>query len=185
MQSFKEAALKNAIVISSYGLLQRDIDFLREVSWAGVILDEAQNIKYPETSQSKAARLLTSEYRIALTGTPVENHVGDIWSLMEFLNPGLLGSQSSFKNKFYKPIQLYRDPDASNKLKALTAPFILRRLKTDKSIISDLPNKMEMKDYCSLTTEQALAFWRSDKNFIDEMERIYSNASGYVSNGEH
>jgi len=179
MQSFKEAVLKNAIVISSYGLLQRDIDFLREVSWAGVILDEAQNIKNPETSQSKAARLLTSEYRIALTGTPVENHVGDIWSLMEFLNPGLLGSQSSFKNNFYKPIQLYRDPDASNKLKALTAPFILRRLKTDRSIISDLPNKMEMKDYCTLTTEQASLY----KAVTDDMLKQVEQAEGINRRG--
>lgn len=178
-EAFKKAAQDYAIVISSYGLLQRDIDFLKEVKWAGVILDEAQNIKNPETAQSKAARSLPSDYRIALTGTPVENHIGDIWSLMEFLNPGLLGSRNSFKNNFYKPIQVYSNPDAVNKLKALTGPFILRRLKTDKSIISDLPEKMEMKDYCTLTKEQASLY----KAVVDDMLKQVEQAEGINRRG--
>ena len=178
-EAFKKAAQDYAIVISSYGLLQRDIDFLKKVKWAGVIMDEAQNIKNPETAQSKAARSLPSDYRIVLTGTPVENHIGDIWSLMEFLNPGLLGSQSSFKNNFYKPIQIYRNPDAINRLKALTGPFILRRLKTDKSIITDLPEKMEMKDYCTLTKEQASLY----KAVVDEMMEQIEQAEGINRRG--
>ncbi|MEI7615590.1 MAG: DEAD/DEAH box helicase, partial [Actinomycetota bacterium] len=178
-EAFKKAAADHAIVISSYGLLQRDISFLKEVRWAGVILDEAQNIKNPETAQSKAARSLSSDYRIALTGTPVENHIGDIWSLMEFLNPGLLGNRNSFKNNFYKPIQAYRNPDALNKLKALTGPFILRRLKTDKSIISDLPEKMEMKDYCTLTKEQASLY----KAVVDDMLNQVEQSEGINRRG--
>ena len=125
------------------------------VDWAGVILDEAQNIKNPETKQARAARSLPSGYRIALTGTPVENNVGDLWSMMEFLNPGFLGSNSGFRKRFFVPIQVYSDSSASERLRRITAPFILRRLKTDKSIIADLPDKMEMKVFCNLTKEQA------------------------------
>jgi SNF2 family DNA or RNA helicase len=120
-----------------------------------VILDEAQNIKNPQTRQSQAARSLKAGYRIALTGTPVENHVGDLWSIMEFLNPGMLGTQAEFRRAFHVPIQVERDPEASKKLQRLTSPFLLRRLKTDKSIISDLPEKMEMKVFSTLTKEQA------------------------------
>lgn len=154
-EEFKREAMSHAIVISSYGLLQRDLKFLKGVSWAGVVLDEAQNIKNPETKQAKAARTLEADYRIALTGTPVENNVGDLWSIMEFLNPGFLGSQAGFKRNFFIPIQAERDPEAAGRLKEITGPFILRRLKTDTSIISDLPEKMEMKTYCTLTKEQA------------------------------
>jgi SNF2 family DNA or RNA helicase len=149
------AAQKHAIVISSYALLARDLAAFREISWAGVVLDEAQNIKNTETKQAKAARTLESDYRIALTGTPVENHVGELWSLMEFLNPGMLGGQQEFNRNFFLPIQTTRDNEAADRLKKLTAPFILRRLKTDKNIISDLPDKTEMKVYCPLTKEQA------------------------------
>ncbi len=119
------------------------------------MLDEAQNIKNPETKQAGAARSLRGDYRIALTGTPVENNVGDLWSIMEFLNPGLLGTQTEFKKNFFVPIQASRDLEAVARLKRLTSPFILRRLKTDRSIIADLPEKMEMKVFCTLTKEQA------------------------------
>ncbi len=153
--AFKKEAAKHALVISSYSLLHRDVEVLKEVDWRGVVLDEAQNVKNAETKQSKAARSLNAGYRLALTGTPVENNVGDLWSIMEFLNPGLLGSQSEFKRKFYLPIQTSSDPTAAKRLRRLTEPFILRRLKTDKTIISDLPDKMEMKVFCTLTKEQA------------------------------
>ncbi len=154
-EAFKKEAGKHAIVISSYSLLQRDIGVLEGMDWSGVILDEAQNIKNPEARQSKAARALSSDYRIALTGTPVENNVGDLWAIMQFLNPGWLGTQAEFKRSFFLPIQTQRNPESAERLKRLTGPFILRRLKTDKSIIADLPDKMEMKVYCTLTKEQA------------------------------
>ncbi len=178
-QAFAKEAAQHNLVVSSYGLLHRDIDFLKDISWAGVILDEAQNIKNPQTKQSKAARALGSDYRIALTGTPVENHVGDLWALMEFLNPGLLGTQNSFKNAFYRPIQTYRNAAVAEKLKALTGPFILRRLKTDKSIISDLPEKMEMKEYCTLTKEQASLY----KAVVDDMQEQIEQAEGINRRG--
>ncbi|MFP4477120.1 MAG: DEAD/DEAH box helicase [Desulfatibacillaceae bacterium] len=153
--AFKRQAEKHAMVVSSYGLIQRDLKFLNEMDWAGVILDEAQNIKNPETKQSRAARSLVADYRIALTGTPVENNVGDLWSIMDFLNPGFLGTQTSFRKNFFVPIQAAGDPEASRRLSRITGPFILRRLKTDKTIISDLPEKMETRVYCTLTREQA------------------------------
>jgi SNF2 family DNA or RNA helicase len=153
--AFKKEAARHAIVVSSYPLLQRDFEILKDVDWKGVILDEAQNIKNPETKQARAARSLKSDYRVALTGTPVENNVGDLWAIMEFLNPGFLGTQSEFKKTFFVPIQAQRDADASARLKRLTGPFILRRLKTDKTIIADLPEKNEMKVFCTLTKEQA------------------------------
>jgi len=154
-EHFAEEAQRHAVVVSSYALLHRDIEHLQKVPWLGVVLDEAQNIKNPETKQARAARSLAADYRLALTGTPVENNVGDLWSLMEFLNPGFLGSQAGFKREFFIPIQANRDPDAAARLRRLTGPFILRRLKTDKSIIADLPEKQEMKVFCTLTKEQA------------------------------
>jgi len=153
--AFRKQAQTHAFVISSYALLYRDFEVLKQVPWSGVILDEAQNIKNPETKQARAARGLKADYRVALTGTPVENNVGDLWSIMEFLNPGFLGTQTEFKRTFFVPIQANRDPEAVGGLKRLTGPFILRRLKTDKAIITDLPEKLEMKVFCTLTKEQA------------------------------
>ena len=151
----RRKAFANDVVITSYALLQRDIKALGAIPWKGVVLDEAQNIKNPETKQAQAARAIEAEYRLALTGTPVENNVGDLWSIMEFLNPGFLGSQAEFKRRFFVPIQAGRDAAAIARLKSLTTPFIMRRLKTDRSIIADLPEKMEMKVFCNLTPEQA------------------------------
>jgi SNF2 family DNA or RNA helicase len=153
--AFKREVAKHALVVSSYGLLHRDVKLFQGLQWSGVILDEAQNIKNPETQQARAARSLNAGYRIALTGTPLENNVGDLWSIMEFLNPGFLGNQAQFKRKFFVPIQAERNPEAVERLKRITGPFILRRLKTDKSIIGDLPDKIETKAFCPLTKEQA------------------------------
>lgn len=168
--AFKEEAQQHALVISSYALLHRDFAVLKQVPWAGVILDEAQNIKNPETKQAQAARALTVDYRITLTGTPVENNVGDLWSIMEFLNPSFLGTQSEFKRTFFVPIQANRDPEAVGRLKRLTGPFILRRLKTDKSIIADLPEKMEMKVFCTLTKEQASLYAAVVREAVPELD---------------
>ena len=168
--AFKKQAEQHAIVLSSYALLHRDQKLFDEVNWVGVILDEAQNIKNAETKQAQAARALQADYRVALTGTPVENNVGDLWSLMEFLNPGFLGKNAEFKRNFFLPIQAQRDADATAKLKRLTAPFILRRLKTDKTIISDLPDKLEMKVFCNLTKEQASLYAAVVKDMSSSLE---------------
>ncbi|MFZ0887305.1 MAG: DEAD/DEAH box helicase, partial [Candidatus Binataceae bacterium] len=154
-EPFRDAARDHDVVLTSYALLQRDLKTLEQLEWSGIVLDEAQNIKNPESKQARAARSLRSGYRIALTGTPVENHVGDLWSLMEFLNPGLLGNRAEFKRRFLVPIQASNNQVAAERLKSLTGPFILRRLKTDKSVIADLPDKLEMTVHCTLTREQA------------------------------
>lgn len=103
-EEFKRMVYENPIVISSYALLTRDFETLKEIEWGGLILNEAQNIKNPETKQSRAARALRAGYRIILNGTPVENNVWDLWSTMEFLNPGFLGNQTEFRRNFFIPI---------------------------------------------------------------------------------
>ncbi|CAI8038507.1 Uncharacterized ATP-dependent helicase YwqA [Geodia barretti] len=175
----QEGGGEHAIVVSSYGLVHRDLKFLKEVPWGGVVLDEAQNIKNPETKQARAAQSLEADYRIALTGTPVENNVGDLWSIMEFLNPGFLGSQSEFKRNFFVPIQAERDASAAERLKRVTGPFILRRLKTDRSIISDLPEKLETKVFCPLTKEQASLY----ASVLKETEEALESADGIQRRG--
>jgi len=177
--AFKKEAARHAIVLSSFALLHRDLEILKDVAWAGVILDEAQNIKNPETKQARAAQTLPADYHIALTGTPVENNVGDLWSIMEFLNPGFLGTQAGFKRKFFIPIQANRDVEATERLKRLTGPFILRRLKTDKTIIADLPEKMEMKVFCTLTKEQASLY----AAVVEEANDALESAEGIQRKG--
>lgn len=173
--AFRKDAEKFAVIISSYSLLHRDIEVLKTIDWGGAILDEAQNIKNPKTKQARSARSIKADNRIALTGTPIENNVGDLWSIMEFLNNGFLGTQADFKRNFLLPIQANRDPSVIHKLKTLTNPFILRRLKSDKSIIRDLPPKLEMKTYCNLTKEQASlyqALVQDVENALDSTEGI-------------
>lgn len=177
--AFKKMVVDHAMVIMSYGLLFRDIKFLQEVDWAGVVLDEAQNIKNPETKQAKAARSLKSDYRIALTGTPVENNIGDLWSIMEFLNPNFLGTQTQFKRKFFVPIQAEHDRAATERFKRITGAFVLRRLKTEKSIISDLPEKQEMKVMCPLTKEQASLY----SAVVRETEEALKSSEGIQRKG--
>lgn len=169
-QQFITEAKQHTLVISSYALLHRDLAAIKDVPWAGIILDEAQFIKNPETKVAKAARSVHAEYRIALTGTPVENHVGELWSIMEFLNPGLLGTPKAFRANFFQPIQLENDPEAATQLKRLTGPFLLRRLKTDRSIIADLPEKQEMPVYCPLTKEQASLYLAVTKDVEDALD---------------
>ncbi len=170
-QGFAQHAQNYALVLSSYGLLHRDLALFQAVDWAAVVLDEAQNIKNAETKQAQAARALRSDRRIALTGTPVENHIGDLWSLQEFLNPGFLGSAARFKREFFIPIQVERNLNALDRLQRLTEPFILRRLKTDRSIIADLPDKLESKAYCTLSKEQATLY----ASVVQQVEAALNN----------
>ncbi len=154
-EAFRKGAEEHAMVLTSYSLLQRDLTPFQKVDWLGVVLDEAQNIKNPATKQGQAARAIRADYRVALTGTPIENSVGELWSIMAFLNPGLLGTQHAFKEEFLVPIHAYRDTRAMERLRRITRPFILRRSKTDPEVVSDLPAKVENKVYCNLTREQA------------------------------
>jgi non-specific serine/threonine protein kinase len=142
---------KYDLVMTTYAMVHR-LTWLKEMTWSLVILDEAQAIKNPSTRQTKAVKKLPAQARIALTGTPIENRLGDLWSLFDFLNPGLLGSSKVFQ-RFVKSLQS-RDRDQFEPLRKLVSPYILRRLKTDPKIISDLPEKTETVRYCNLTKQQ-------------------------------
>jgi SNF2 family DNA or RNA helicase len=143
------------LVITTYQTAVRDLAALSEVGWSRVVCDEAQAIKNHLSQQAKAVRSLRGASRIALTGTPVENQLSELWSIMEFVNPGVLGTAKSFRERYALPIERFGSQDAARELRRVTQPFVLRRLKTDKSIISDLPDKQEMKVWCNLTQEQA------------------------------
>ncbi len=157
------------IVLTSYPLLQRDIDTLQQIGWSSVVLDEAQNIKNPSTKQAQAARRLEAYHRIVLTGTPLENRLLEIWSLSQFMNPNYLGSQASFKRDFVTPIEKLEQEEPVEALRKLMAPIILRRVKTDKSIIKDLPEKFENKVYCTLSTEQAKLYQQAVVQSMDHL----------------
>ncbi len=165
------AALGGAdLVITTYGLAARDQEELSQVPWARVVCDEAQNIKNAATRQARAVRALPAASRIALTGTPVENRLADLWSIMEFTRPGLLGPAERFRTKFAVPIERNGDEEAAERLRRITGPFILRREKTDKSIISDLPDKLEMKVWCNLTPEQASLYQATVSDMMTKIE---------------
>ncbi len=166
---FVRQAAKHDLVVTSYALLHRDAARLKDVAWDTVILDEAQNIKNPDTKQAQAARGLNAEHRLALTGTPIENRLSELWSIFQFLNAGYLGSQSAFQANFARPIERLQDAEASARLKRLVAPFILRRLKTDPSVITDLPAKNEMKVFCNLTREQATLYQAVVKDSLQQI----------------
>jgi len=142
------------LVITTYALAQK-YEWLKSYFWSYVILDEAQAIKNPGAKQTRAVKNLKAQNRIVMTGTPVENRIGDLWSLFDFLNPGLLGNKNEFA-KFSK--NLKNDPDGYSRLRKVISPYILRRLKTDKSIISDLPDKVELKSYASLSRKQIVLY---------------------------
>jgi len=146
------------VVLTTYSLLARDADELGSVAWGRLVLDEAQQIKNAGTGQARAARSLPAGRRVAMTGTPVENRLSDLWSIMETINPGLLGSRRSFRERFAIPIERDQDSSAAERLRRITQPFVLRRLKTDRSIITDLPDKIETVDRCPLTREQATLY---------------------------
>jgi SNF2 family DNA or RNA helicase len=146
------------LVLTSYPLVRRDAEALHKVDWFGVILDEAQNIKNPEARQTRTIRDLPAGFRVALTGTPVENRLTELWSIMNFLNPGYLGSRAAFRQHYALPIERYQDKEAATQLRKLVSPFILRRVKTDPTVIQDLPDKVETKVYCPLTEEQATLY---------------------------
>lgn len=155
------------LVVMTYGMLTR-LTWPTERAWSWVILDEAQAIKNHATRQSKAVRSLQAEARVAMTGTPIENRLGDLWSIFDFLNPGLLGNASQF-SAFTKAIQSGNQAHYAP-LRKLVSPYILRRLKTDKSIISDLPDKTEMKVFCGLTNSQAKLYRQTVNALMKELK---------------
>jgi len=154
-ESFIAGAADLDLVITTYSLLARDLTLLQAVPWHRIVLDEAQHVKTPGTQVTRAARALQAPHRLALTGTPVENRLADLHSLMEVVNPGLLGSAASFQERIATPIEEEGHGGAISRLRLVTSPFILRRVKTDRSIIADLPEKIELHRVVNLTPEQA------------------------------
>jgi superfamily II DNA or RNA helicase len=159
-KAFADQAAECDVVITSYALAHRDRDELKQVRWWRIVLDEAQKIKNPTAAGTQAIRSLLSGRRVALTGTPIENHLSELWSIMEVLNPGLLGSAGEFREKFAVPVEKLGDRERADQLRRLIRPFVLRRLKSDPEIAGDLPEKMESKVFCNLTGEQAAHYER-------------------------
>jgi SNF2 family DNA or RNA helicase len=149
------------ILLTSYGVARSDVDILKKRKWQVIVIDEAQNIKNQDTAQSKAIKNIKANTCIAMSGTPVENRLSELWSIMDFANKGLLGNLNEFREEYGNPIQSRNDLDAANKLKKVTGPFMMRRLKSDKSIISDLPDKIEIDSFGYLAKEQAVLYQKT------------------------
>ncbi|MDX9991301.1 MAG: DEAD/DEAH box helicase [Anaerolineales bacterium] len=168
--AFHEVIRDKDVVLTSYPVARLDAEALQSIQWSALILDEAQNIKNPDTKQTQVIRKIEADFRIALTGTPVENRLSELWSIMQFLNPGYLGARKAFRENFSLPIERYQDKTALEQLKALTMPFILRRVKTDPRVISDLPEKVETKVYVTLSEEQATLYEAVVQDVMQEIE---------------
>ncbi len=168
---FARAALKHDLVVTSYALLTGDRETLRQVTWDTVLLDEAQNIKNPHAQVAQAARALTARHRIAMTGTPVENRLQELWSIFQFLNPGFLGTLETFRANLANPIEREHSAPHANRLRRLVAPFLLRRAKTDPGIAPELPPKIETTETCRLTKEQAALYAAVVKDMMERIER--------------
>jgi len=145
---------------------------VKKVSWLAVVVDEAQNIKNEQTAQSKAVRNIPAKLHIAMSGTPVENRLSEFWSIMDFANKGYLGSATGFKSEFANPIQREGDSQVAERFKRITAPFLMRRLKSDKAIISDLPDKIEKNELALLTERQAALYQETLEQAMHAIEEI-------------
>ena len=153
------------LMVTTYATATRDIEELAGYEWRRVVLDEAQAVKNSLSQAARAVRRLRAGQRVALTGTPVENRLAELWSLMDFLNPGLLGPADKFRTRYAIPVERHGQTEPAERLRAITRPYVLRRLKTDPAIITDLPEKIEIKQYCRLTTEQASLY----QSVVDDM----------------
>jgi SNF2 family DNA or RNA helicase len=169
---FLQEAKGNDVVITTYALAQRDEEHLSAIDWSHVILDEAQNIKNQAARQTQSIKRLPSGQKIALTGTPVENRLSELWSIMDFLNPGYLGSFQSFRKNFVLPIEKYKNKSSSEVLRTIIQPFVLRRVKTDSTVIRDLPEKMEMRVNYNLTAEQASLYAAVVEEMLSRIESL-------------
>ncbi len=169
-EDFLKAVEASDIVITTYGLANRDKELFAKASWGRLVLDEAQYIKNPTTKQALAVRAIKADRRVCLTGTPVENRLSELWSIMDLLNPGYLGTPANFRTKFSVPIERYRDKTRGEQLRGLIRPFVLRRLKSDPAVIADLPEKLESKEFSHLTSEQASLYESCVRRMMGEIE---------------
>jgi SNF2 family DNA or RNA helicase len=172
-------AKPHTVVITTYGLATRDVELLKQRPWARFVLDEAQAIKNVTAKRSQAVREIDAAFRVALTGTPIENRLSELWAILDFLNPSLLGHFEKFRRSYALPIERYHDAVALERLRRLVGPFIMRRVKTDPGVIKDLPEKMEMKVYCTLTREQATLY----QALVDAAMNNIDDAQGIARHG--
>ncbi len=162
------------IVLTTYGVARRDVALLSSLAWSSVVLDEAQNAKNAASATAKAVRTFRGAHRFALTGTPVENRLAELWSILDFANPGLLGGLEAFRRDFAVPVERFANAEAAARLRRVVAPFLLRRLKSDPKVIDDLPAKNEMDVFCTLTREQATLY----QAVVDEELRLIKESQG-------
>ncbi len=179
LEELQTACVQGDILITSFSIARRDHKLLSQQQWMRIVVDEAQNIKNPKSDQTKAICALSAPRKIALTGTPIENRLMDMWSLFNFLNPGYLGKEAQFRKGYELPVQRENDPIKTQQLQKLVHPFILRRMKTDPAIISDLPDKVEQKIYCNLTKEQASLY----QAVVDEVQAQIEQTKGMQRKG--
>ncbi|MEX1104920.1 MAG: SNF2-related protein, partial [Ilumatobacteraceae bacterium] len=174
-----ELVAQHDIVITTYQVAARDIDAIAATTWSVAVFDEAQAVKNPETRTAKAMRKVPAGQHIALTGTPVENRLSELWSIIELVAPGLLGSQAQFRARFAQPIERHGDQQAAAALRQLTGPFLLRRTKADRSLVPDLPDKVEQIAWAALTREQAAMY----QSVVDQLLHDAQQASGMKRRG--
>ena len=167
------------VILTTYAIMRIDVEELKKNSWGMIIVDEAQNIKNPDTAQTLAIKILKSDVKVAMTGTPVENRLTELWSIFDYINSGYLGTLKEFQKSYAIPIERFKETSRASKLKLSVSPFVLRRLKTDKNVISDLPEKMVLNDYCYLTKNQAIL----DEKTLNEMMEKISGFTGVNRRG--
>ncbi|MBS4190134.1 DEAD/DEAH box helicase [Bacillus sp. FJAT-49705] len=169
---FSEKVTASDVVLTSFGLTHLDAEHFEGIEWSSISIDEAQNIKNAQTKQSKAVRKLKGKHHIALTGTPMENRLSELWSIFDFTNHGYLGSMGQFQKGFVLPIEKDDDKERVKQLQAFIRPFLLRRTKKDEEVALNLPDKLEQKEYCPLTAEQASLYEQLVKDTFEQIEKL-------------
>ena len=175
----RKLEVNHDVILTTYAIMRIDVEELKKHTWGMVIVDEAQNIKNPDTAQTLAIKTLKADVKVAMTGTPVENRLTELWSIFDFINQGYLGSLREFQKSYAIPIERFKENSRAAKLKMSVSPFVLRRLKTDKHVISDLPEKMVLNEYCYLSKPQAVLYEKT----LNEMMSKISEFSGVNRRG--
>ncbi len=176
----REFSIEHDVILTTYAILRIDLEEFKKHNWDILIIDEAQNIKNSSTSQTQAVKAIKANMKVAMTGTPVENRLSELWSIFDFINKGYLGTITDFSKNYSMPIEKFKEATRAEKLKQAISPFMLRRLKTDKTIISDLPEKIVLDEYCYLTKAQAALY---ERVLTQSMAEIHSAGQGINRRG--